>query len=114
MEYEIDKSQYVLPNDQPVVTLEATSAFNSLTFKEKLYAHHISQASWKGGLITLLQTSSESGPMFVLFHKLFSAENPEEFKASALKSGFTEDEVKALFVYVCGVFCNAGNYKVHY
>lgn len=111
MESEVDKSQYVLPNDQPVVTLEAISAFNSLTSKERLYAHHISQASWKGGLITLLQTSPESGPLFILFHKLFSAESPEEFKALAVKSGFTEDEVKALFVYACGIFCNAGNYK---
>ncbi|KAJ8926984.1 hypothetical protein NQ314_020545 [Rhamnusium bicolor] len=111
MDSEVDKNQYVLPNDQPVVTLEVSSAFNGLTSKERIYAHHISQASWNGGLITLLQTSPESGPTFVLLHKLFSSQNPEEFKALALKSGFTKDEVKALFVYACGVFCNAGNYK---
>ncbi|KAJ8932829.1 hypothetical protein NQ318_006992 [Aromia moschata] len=111
MDSVVDKNQYVLPNDQPVVVLEATSAFNGLTSKERLYAHLISLASWNGGLVTLLQTSPESAPTFVLLHKLFSAQNPTEFKTLALQAGFSEDEVKALFVYACGLFCNAGNYK---
>ena len=46
---------YILPNDQPVVELDCTEAFNSLTGKEKLYAHFLSQASWNGGLIVLVQ-----------------------------------------------------------
>ncbi|CAG9821296.1 unnamed protein product [Phaedon cochleariae] len=111
METAVDKNQYVLHNDQPVVNLEIKSAFNGLSTKEKLYAHHISKASWHGGLITLLQTSPESGPLFVLLHKLFTAQSPLQFKAAAVQAGFTEDEVKALLVYACGVFCNAGNYK---
>ncbi|KAG5898542.1 hypothetical protein JTB14_012441 [Gonioctena quinquepunctata] len=111
MESGVDKNQYILHNEQPVVSLEIAAAFAGLTQKEKLYAHHISKASWLGGLITLLQTSPESGPAFVLLHKLFSAQSPEKFKTSALAAGFTEDELKALFVYACGIFCNAGNYK---
>lgn len=112
MNSEIDKKQYILPNEQPIICLEAQKAFDNLTQKEKLYAHHISKASWHGGLITLLQTSPESAPIFVLLHKLFHTQNPEDFKAIALKSNFSEDEIKALFVYACGVFSNAGNYKV--
>ncbi|CAH0550916.1 unnamed protein product [Brassicogethes aeneus] len=108
---EIDKSQYVLPNDQPVVVLEVQSAFNGLLEKEKLYSHYISKASWTGGLVTLLQTSPESGYLFVLLHKLFNAQNPADFKKLALLQGFTEDEVTAFFVYAAGVFSNAGNYK---
>ncbi|CAG9826527.1 unnamed protein product [Diabrotica balteata] len=104
-------SQYILPNNQPVVSLEVKSAFDGLTTKEKLYAHYISKASWHGGLITLLQTSPESGPVFVLLHKLFSSQSPTDFKAKAINSGFSEDEVTAVFVYSCGVFTNSGNYK---
>lgn len=112
MDSEVDKKQYILPNEQPIICLEAQKAFGNLTQKEKLYAHHISKASWHGGLVTLLQTSPESAPIFVLLHKLFRTQHPEDFKAVALKSNFTDDEVKALFVYACGVFTNAGNYKV--
>nr|CAI5825480.1 unnamed protein product [Callosobruchus analis] len=111
MRTDIDRRQYVLQNDQHVVSLEVTSAFNGLTKKEKGYAHYISKASWHGGLVTLLQTSPESGPAFVLLHKLFCAEDLGKFKNKLLDSGFTENEVQALLVYSCGVFCNAGNYK---
>ncbi|RZC40446.1 dipeptidyl peptidase 3, partial [Asbolus verrucosus] len=106
-----DKSQFILPLDQPIVSLEVASAFKGLTDKEKLYSHYISEASWTGSLITFLQTSPESGPIFVLLHKLFSIENPKKFKAEAIKAGFTEDEIKAFLIYSCGVFSNAGNYK---
>lgn len=109
---EIDKKQYILPNEQPIICLEAQKAFENLSLKEKLYAHYISSASWHGGLITLLQTSPESGPLFVFLHKLFGAQSAQKFKEVALKNNFTKDEVGALFVYACGVFCNAGNYKV--
>lgn len=107
----MDKSQHILPLDQPVSCLEVETAFAGLTAKEKLYAHHISKAAWVGGLVTLLQTSPESGPIFVLLHKLFSAQKPAEFKSAALAAGFVDEEVTALFVYAAGVFSNAGNYK---
>lgn len=111
MSGEIDKSQYILPLDQPVSCLEVETAFVGLTPKERLYAHHISKAAWVGGLVTLLQTSPESGPIFVLLHKLFRAQTPAEFKAAALAAGFPPEEVTAVFVYAAGVFSNAGNYK---
>lgn len=50
-----DISEHVFENDQPVVLLDCIKPFNLLTSREKLYAHHISKASWLGSLITLFQ-----------------------------------------------------------
>ncbi|KAK4883773.1 hypothetical protein RN001_000044 [Aquatica leii] len=111
MSGELDKSQFLLPLDQPVVTLDVATAFSQLSNTEKLYAHFLSQAAWTGGLITLLQTSPESGPVFVLLHKLFSAQHPSKFRQTAIAHGFSDTDVMSLFVYAAGVFTNAGNYK---
>lgn len=108
---EIDKTQHVLPLETPVVWIDAKDAFEGLEERERLYVYHLCKASWIGSLCSLLQVSSESGPLFVMLHKLFRKQLPEDFKKSATSSGFTEDEVNALFIYTAGIFSNCGNYK---
>lgn len=107
------KQFHILPLDQPIVSLDCKDAFNCLLEKEKLYAHYLSRASWVGGLITFLQTSPESGPLFVLLHKVFKSQEPEQLKKAALEAGIKEDEITAFLVYGCFVFANSGNYKVY-
>lgn len=104
-------SQYVLPNDQPVIMLDANAAFEALSPREKLYAHYLSRASFFGGLIVLLQTSPESPQIFRLIQKLHLGQSTEELKAAAIKAGLTEEDFQAFLVYGSGVYANMGNYK---
>ncbi|GJQ76211.1 hypothetical protein Trydic_g1952 [Trypoxylus dichotomus] len=41
MPQEIDKTHYILPLDQPIVYLDANTAFQGLTDQEKLYAYYL-------------------------------------------------------------------------
>ena len=97
---------------QPVVALDAKTAFQGLTEREKLYAHHLSRASFYGGLIVLIQTSAESPQIYRLIQAINSQEPVADLKKSALASGkVTEEDFQAFLVYCSGVFTNMGNYK---
>ena len=87
-----DLSQFLIPNDVPIVTLECQKAFQALTSKEKKYAHYLAKASWCGGLICLFQTSPEAPLIFLLLQKLFKAEDVTVLKEKALKAGLIDDE----------------------
>lgn len=50
-------SQYIVPMGQSVANLDCSTAFDGLTAKEKLYTYYLSQASWAGGLICLVQVT---------------------------------------------------------
>nr|XP_042907944.1 dipeptidyl peptidase 3 isoform X2 [Parasteatoda tepidariorum] len=105
-------SQFIYPINTPIALLDCTESFNSLSEKEKLYAHYLSRASWFGGLIDLPQTSLESPLIFVLLHKLFSMQPIQALKEIALKEyDFNEDEFKAFIIYSCGLMFSMGNFK---
>lgn len=87
-------SQFIIPNEVPIVNLECKAAFECLSSKEKKYAHYIGKAAWSGGLICLFQTSPESPLIFLLLQKLFKGQSVEEFKSAAIEKGTAEDEVQ--------------------
>ncbi|XP_071042171.1 dipeptidyl peptidase 3 isoform X2 [Parasteatoda tepidariorum] len=105
-------SDFIYPNNTPVILLNCEEAFKELTDDEKQYAHYLSRASWFGGLIVLLQTSLESPLIFILLYKLFREQSLEEIKKLALtECDFTEDEYIALLAFASAFFANTGNYK---
>jgi len=104
-------SQFVLPDDQPVVRLDASTAYHLLATREQLYSHFLSQASWYGGLVVLLQTSPESPDIFRLVLRVARAEEPSSLRAACLAAGLEDREVTAWLVYCSGFLANMGNYK---
>ncbi|XP_025104635.1 dipeptidyl peptidase 3-like [Pomacea canaliculata] len=106
-----DLSQYTFPNDTPVCLLDCSQAFNGLTQQEQLYAHHLAQASFTGGLIVLVQTSPESPGIFLLLQKTFRSQSLQDLRSTALSNGVTEDEFQAFLVYAAAFYSNMGNYK---
>lgn len=104
-------SQFIIPNEVPIVNLECKAAFECLSSKEKKYAHYIGKAAWSGGLICLFQTSPESPLIFLLLQKLFKGQSVEEFKSAAIEKGTAEDEVQAVLTYAAAFYSNLGNYK---
>lgn len=85
-------TQYILPNDIGVSSLDCREAFRLLSPSERLYAHHLSRAAWYGGLAVLLQTSPESPYIYALLSRLFRAQDPDELRQHALAEGLTEEE----------------------
>ncbi|XP_054999150.1 dipeptidyl peptidase 3 isoform X3 [Sorex araneus] len=104
-------TQYILPNDIGVSSLDCREAFRLLSPSERLYAHHLSRAAWYGGLAVLLQTSPEAPYIYALLSRLFRAQDPDELRQHALAEGLSEEEYQAFLVYTAGVYSNMGNYK---
>lgn len=96
-------STWCFPLDQPVVALDAKTAFEGLTEREKLYAHHLSRASFYGGLIVLLQTSYESPQIYRLIQKINAAEDVEALKKAATsQDDISVEDFQAFMVYCSG------------
>ncbi|PNI93571.1 DPP3 isoform 13, partial [Pan troglodytes] len=85
-------TQYILPNDIGVSSLDCREAFRLLSPTERLYAHHLSRAAWYGGLAVLLQTSPEAPYIYALLSRLFRAQDPDQLRQHALAEGLTEEE----------------------
>lgn len=63
----IDKTHFVLPNNQPIEYLDGNSSFNQLTDKEKHYAHYFSQVNSTTKYLLLLVEKSTK-PLEIVPH----------------------------------------------
>ena len=90
-----------------MAVLEVTSAWKSLTSKEKLYVHWLSKACWAGAPIVFHQVSPESPLLFALFQRLLSVQSIESLM---LDSGVTSEESRAFLNYVSTFYGNMGNF----
>ncbi|XP_031625501.1 dipeptidyl peptidase 3-like [Contarinia nasturtii] len=107
----VDKSDFVLSNEQRIEELNIAAAFAKLPKGQKLYAHYYSQASRYMGMVALFQCSPEAPLIHSLFHRIFRVQAVEDLRAAAFKAGVSNDDFEAFLVYVVGFFANNGNYK---
>ncbi|CAL4157504.1 unnamed protein product, partial [Meganyctiphanes norvegica] len=90
-------SEHELPLDTPILYLKSEEAFAGLTSRERHYAHHLSRASWWGGLIVLCQTSPESPVAFSLLTRLFRSQPLDTLKELSI---VRIDEFKSLVIHI--------------
>ena len=103
---------YTVPNTVSIAQLECREAFDGLTPQEKQYALGISDASWQGAKICLLQTSVECVPAFALLQHIFAdGVAPVEAAVVSDAGGVSKAEFDALLTWAAAFYGNMGNYR---
>lgn len=105
------RSRYAAQAGIPVAKLDCRTAFDALTEAEKLYAHHLSRASFEGSLAVLLQVSAESPHLFALFQRIFHAQRPGDLRAAWKDAGVSDALAEAFVTFAASVMANSGNYR---
>lgn len=101
---------HMVPRKVPYFLLDCQSAFKLIAPKERLYAHHLYEASWNGFGAVAQQVSVESKPIFEFFFSIFSQNTVAEIKSSSAAAGVSEDDVAMFFEYFAFMYTNGGNY----
>ncbi|KAH6626644.1 dipeptidyl peptidase III [Chaetomium sp. MPI-SDFR-AT-0129] len=97
-------------NQKPVIhQLAIKPLFDSLTAREKLYAHHLSKAAWGGGKILMRQVSPE-GPAIANFILSLYRACQGQWKQLADRTGVSAQELDGMLDYSAQFFCNMGNF----
>lgn len=101
-----------IPDTQaPIHQLAIKDIFDPLTPQEKIYAHHLSRAAWKGSRIILRQTSAEAEDIFDLIIGLFYACDGK-WDILIDRCSISKAELDAFLAYAGLFLCNLGNFYV--
>ncbi|BGP40068.1 hypothetical protein JCM10449v2_004026 [Rhodotorula kratochvilovae] len=107
--------RYLADTEPPVCSLNIADSFRALTKQEKLYSHHLSEASWAGARIIMRQTTQHSEKLFDLLIATFSsAADPAKLanlEQLRQKSQVSEEDWKAVLAYAAQVFSNLSNFR---
>ena len=101
------QSRFILEPHTPVVKPAVLEAFSALTPQEQRYLHHLSRASWAGGLICLLQASPEAPGIYLLLERFFRANGAQR----PVAPGVSDADINAFLVYAAAIYANMSNYK---
>lgn len=103
------------PHHIPVTTnftlIDCQKAFKGLNENESLYAYNFAKASWNGAKICYFQRSYESPALLYIILRTFDNKNAKELEEVAKNAGFTEVELKQIYIYLSAFLNNCGNFK---
>ncbi|KAL2865486.1 dipeptidyl peptidase III [Aspergillus lucknowensis] len=96
--------------DVPVVLqLSVASAFNGLTKQEKLYAHYMAKAAWRGTRIILRQVSPEANGILDFILALYRS-CKGDWERLATTANIAPEELEKFLDYAALFLSNNGNY----
>ncbi|KAI9668386.1 MAG: hypothetical protein M1831_001140 [Alyxoria varia] len=84
-------------------------AFQSLTKREKLYAHYMSRAAWQGARIILRQVSQEAPDIYELILDLYKA-CEGRWESLGEQRNVPKSELDGFLEYCATLLSNVGNY----
>ncbi|CEG81408.1 hypothetical protein RMATCC62417_15617 [Rhizopus microsporus] len=107
------KEKYYAYASPPYCRLEAKPFFDTLTSKEKHYAHFISRASFEGTRVVITQTNPKALSIYDMIIKAFTNDqgdmiNPQELRAA---SGVNDETFDEFLQYSAQFLGNLSNYK---
>ncbi|KAI9846535.1 MAG: hypothetical protein M1837_003956 [Sclerophora amabilis] len=103
----------MLVDKRPVISrLSPGTAFDSLTPKEKLYAHHMARAAWHGTRIILRQVSPESAPIFDFILELYRVCDGD-WSGLARQTEVSSVDLSHFLEFAAVFLANIGNYYGH-
>lgn len=76
--------RYLADKNTPFSNLEAKPFFETLSLKEKKYAHFMSRASFEGTRIIITQTNPKALPIYEMILKIFTNEQGDMIEVDSL------------------------------
>ncbi|KAI9489456.1 dipeptidyl peptidase-like protein III [Zychaea mexicana] len=107
-------TRYFADEHPPYSRLEAKPFFESLSNREKHYAHYMSRASFEGTRVIVAQTNPNAVPIYILILEIFRDDktggmvNVEQLAA---KSGVSKESFEQFLQYSAQFLGNLSNYK---
>ncbi|KAL4874337.1 dipeptidyl peptidase III [Aspergillus karnatakaensis] len=92
-----------------VFQLSVSSAFNGLTKREKLYAHYMARAAWRGTRIVLRQVSPEANGIFDFILALYRS-CKGDWGQIAAEAEIDGEDLSSFLDYAALFLSNVGNY----
>lgn len=91
--------------------LDIKHVFETLPLNDKLYAHYLARAAWKGSRIIMRQTSPESEDIFDHIIQLYRSCDGEWVRLID-RCKISDDELNAFLAYAGLFLYNLGNFYV--